>query len=420
MSDTINLASTSQPKMSVTGSLSSTKSSPDGQKAVDAVDSSVSDESFQESIKKAFDDSMQAKEITDTESIGNDLPVLNNSPDLTADDSRLLAETDFNIQVNFQSQISDQLPAQNKSLVQQTIAHTQLAPADIDINVAAELNVLSSHAVQSGKIEVNATEELNVLASPVRQLLKIEPKLNAKNTQQTTSNITVRNENIDKPLIQQPEIPLLNTEKIDLPGYKSQFLTTAINQQQMLPNIQASLLSQTASAEVSIDSLPLLVNSSMNSFSAMNLQSIPQAEIVERFAHPAWSQGMGKQILWMVNQNINSAEIRLNPAHLGPIEVLIDMSEDQVNVSLSSRHAIVREAMEQALPKLREMLNQNGFDLAETDISQRSFAEQREQNAESNHRRLIRGDAEQSASAEISEQVIQNISASTAMVDYYI
>ncbi len=80
----------------------------------------------------------------------------------------------------------------------------------------------------------------------------------------------------------------------------------------------------------------------------------------------------------MVNQNISSAEFRLNPANLGPLEVRIDMDNDQVNVAFSSRHADVRDAVEQALPKLREMFEDKGLNLSDADVSQHSFAEQRE------------------------------------------
>ncbi|MGB5275869.1 MAG: flagellar hook-length control protein FliK [Gammaproteobacteria bacterium] len=110
--------------------------------------------------------------------------------------------------------------------------------------------------------------------------------------------------------------------------------------------------------------------------SAESVASNGQTAITETFGKADWGQGMGKQILWMVNQNISRAEIRLNPANLGPLEVRIDMDNDQVNVAFTSRHADVREAVELALPRLREMLGDKGLNLADANISQHSFAEQ--------------------------------------------
>ncbi len=106
--------------------------------------------------------------------------------------------------------------------------------------------------------------------------------------------------------------------------------------------------------------------------------ALMSGHIATPFGKPEWGEALGKQVLMMVNQNTRSAEIRMNPANLGPIEIQIDMQDDQVNVAFTSRHAVVREAMEQAMPRLREMLDNNGLSLAESNVSDQSFAEQRE------------------------------------------
>jgi flagellar hook-length control protein FliK len=111
---------------------------------------------------------------------------------------------------------------------------------------------------------------------------------------------------------------------------------------------------------------------------AESMTTNSQSFIPETLGKADWGQGMSKQILWMVNQSVSRAEIRLNPANLGPLEVLIDMDNDQVNVAFSSRNADVREAVEQAMPRLREMLEEKGLNLSNTDVSQHSFAEQRQ------------------------------------------
>jgi flagellar hook-length control protein FliK len=122
----------------------------------------------------------------------------------------------------------------------------------------------------------------------------------------------------------------------------------------------------------------------------------------------------------MVQQNISSAEIRLNPANLGPIEVRIDMTDDKVNVSLTSSHAVVREAMELALPKLREMFDANGLNLAGTDISQHSFAEQREQKAAENNSKTFSDTTDQTILVNSNEQELKQSSPANGIVDLYI
>ncbi len=147
-----------------------------------------------------------------------------------------------------------------------------------------------------------------------------------------------------------------------------------------------------------------------------------QATVTETFGKPDWNQGMGKQVVWMANQNIRSAEIRLNPAHLGPIEVRIEMEDDQVSLAFSSRHAVVREAVEQAMPRLREMFEESGLNLADTDVSQQSFAEQRSHESAENtkHRAQTASGQADPAPGEISAETATTQLINNGLVDYYI
>jgi flagellar hook-length control protein FliK len=96
------------------------------------------------------------------------------------------------------------------------------------------------------------------------------------------------------------------------------------------------------------------------------------------FAQPGWEQGLGNRVMWMVNQQVQTAELRMNPAHLGPLEVRISIRDDQATVSFVSAHGQVREALQAAIPQLREMLNNNGLNLADVNIAQHSFADTRQ------------------------------------------
>lgn len=93
---------------------------------------------------------------------------------------------------------------------------------------------------------------------------------------------------------------------------------------------------------------------------------------------PQWGESVGSRVVWLVNQNQQSAELRLNPPHLGPLEVRITVHQDQASVSFTAQHAMTRDALESAVPRLRDMLGEQGLSLVNVDISQHSFAEHRE------------------------------------------
>ena len=96
----------------------------------------------------------------------------------------------------------------------------------------------------------------------------------------------------------------------------------------------------------------------------------PAPAIAKPFTHPGWNAELGEKLLWMHKQAVPSAEIRLNPEHLGPISIKIDVNQDQASVAFTAQHAAVRDAIEAAIPKLREMLGGQNLNLADVNVSQ--------------------------------------------------
>ena len=85
-----------------------------------------------------------------------------------------------------------------------------------------------------------------------------------------------------------------------------------------------------------------------------------------------WSGAVAGHVQWMVSNNIQSATLQLSPEHLGPVEVRIDMHQSQVNVSFSADHPDTRIALEQSVPKLREIFAGGGLTLGQATVQQES------------------------------------------------
>ena len=399
MTNNINLASSEALNSAKTGSLSKVKAGTEGADALDTEDSLVSEDSFMASMLKLADDSTITDETLGLSADGNVLPLSGDTAENAAENDHPLLLASLNLQ-NINEQVTPPV----------TLAETSL-PLDSRINDSS----------------VKMSSEGKLLSSSIRQLLQLDTKEQGQNTLTKTGSINVTTDNVTR----QIEAPLIKLDNLDLVSQKTslsgQLSLMPAQQQLPMADMQSALLQQTSSSQVETGSgllatslSPASNNPATNSFSSMNLATMPQTEIAEPFGRPAWAQGMGKQILWMANQNISSAEIRLNPAHLGPIEVRLDISDDQINVALSSRHANVREAMEMALPKLREMFDSNGLSLADTDISHQSFAQQREQNTAKGQGNSINNNTGHSDFINSDEIVINQSQLSTSMVDYYI
>lgn len=91
-------------------------------------------------------------------------------------------------------------------------------------------------------------------------------------------------------------------------------------------------------------------------------------------SHPGWGAEISGQVKWLAQNNIGGAEIRLNPPELGPIEVRIKTDGDQTSVFFTAHHAATRDALEQALPRLREAFAAGGLQLADANVSEQDLS----------------------------------------------
>lgn len=102
----------------------------------------------------------------------------------------------------------------------------------------------------------------------------------------------------------------------------------------------------------------------------------PALPVAPRVGAAEWGGAVGEKVLWMANQNHQVAELHLNPPSLGPLEVRLTVSNDQASALFVSHHSAVREAIETALPRLREMLADSGIMLGNAMVSSESFSQQ--------------------------------------------
>lgn len=83
----------------------------------------------------------------------------------------------------------------------------------------------------------------------------------------------------------------------------------------------------------------------------------------------AWGQALGEKLVWMASGNQQTASLTLNPPNLGPLQVVVNVSNDQATASFFSAQPEVRQALESAFPKLREMMSEAGIQLGQATVS---------------------------------------------------
>lgn len=84
------------------------------------------------------------------------------------------------------------------------------------------------------------------------------------------------------------------------------------------------------------------------------------------------------------NPGLQTAEIRLDPPELGPLRIVLSVTESVANAMIFAAHAQTRLTVEQALPQLQQQLAQAGLSLGEANVSDQGFSAQSEQHADKN------------------------------------
>lgn len=122
-----------------------------------------------------------------------------------------------------------------------------------------------------------------------------------------------------------------------------------------------------AQSAASVAASGMLPNMLTNDKTANSLQTISSP-----LGSSGWADEFSQKITWMGTQQNQVAELHLNPPNLGPLDVVLKISDNQATALFTSPHSAVRDAVESALPKLREMLADNGIMLGNTMVSDQS------------------------------------------------
>jgi hypothetical protein len=138
---------------------------------------------------------------------------------------------------------------------------------------------------------------------------------------------------------------------------------------------------------------------------------------------PDWGDAMGQKIVWLTGRAIQSAEIHLNPADLGPIEVKINVQNEQASVTFHAQNSTVRDMLESNVHRLRDMMESNGVDLAEVSVGSEDSGSQYSAQDSDDNEAGQNGESHAGGSNElmgdVPDEVLQTTGVSNRIVDFY-
>ncbi|EHK9047467.1 flagellar hook-length control protein FliK [Vibrio vulnificus] len=91
------------------------------------------------------------------------------------------------------------------------------------------------------------------------------------------------------------------------------------------------------------------------------------------------NEQVAEKVQMMMSKNLKQLDIRLDPPELGRMQIRMTMNNDIANVHFTVTNPQARDIIEQTLPRLREMLAQQGMQLADSSVQQQASGQQQRQ-----------------------------------------
>ncbi|ELI5446948.1 flagellar hook-length control protein FliK [Vibrio parahaemolyticus] len=136
-------------------------------------------------------------------------------------------------------------------------------------------------------------------------------------------------------------------------------------------------------------------------------EAAQQAQLPLQLTKELANDQVAEKVQMMMSKNLKNLDIRLDPPELGRMQIRMTMNNDLANVHFTVTNPQARDIIEQTLPRLREMLAQQGMQLADSSVQQQSSGQQQsgyaaaEQNGQGTSGRGFSGQSDENFDADV-------------------
>lgn len=145
------------------------------------------------------------------------------------------------------------------------------------------------------------------------------------------------------------------------------------DQQASGPHAKAVVDSNARAVDTNMQPNSLALAPGVQQSMSLNQQGAIAGQPTERLTppvgSPGWDQAVGQKVVWMASGGLQSASLTLNPPDLGPLQVVLHVHNDQADATFITAQPEVKQALEAAMPKLREMLDASGIQLSQATVN---------------------------------------------------
>jgi len=116
---------------------------------------------------------------------------------------------------------------------------------------------------------------------------------------------------------------------------------------------------------------PLSTSPSQNQINQLLPSSLQTLQLAPQATASQWGDALGEKVSLLLSNKLNTAEIRLDPPHLGKLDIQIQLKEESATITIHTQHAQTRDLIDSASARLREFLQEAGYDSVDVDVSHR-------------------------------------------------
>ncbi len=164
---------------------------------------------------------------------------------------------------------------------------------------------------------------------------------------------------------------------------------------------------------------PLTASPATQNSTPQQVSYLQSVSIDTMLSRPQWTEAFNSKVMLLAQGQKQIAHIQINPAELGPVEIRLSVNNDHTSIHFISQHNAVREAIEDAFPRLREMMSQSGINLGDVNVSQHSSSDQQSLEFENTHFQAenssVNDDTHEGHNADIVQVNVQK-----GLIDHYI
>jgi flagellar hook-length control protein FliK len=296
----------------------------------------------------------------------------------------------------------------------------------------SELNILNQDISQQAAA-LAISPSVAVLSSATNQTQSTDIDLNGLSTEKSlleSSHNQSKSSLLASAIGEDKSNELDAKQSLDLDGKdlpKDRLIWTSVSTSKLSQNQSGDVVNKSISDSTklldTVNSLSIYTNpqnQSTQSNSILPMHQLGSSNQIHAYpGKTGWDQAISQKIVWMVGAAEQTATLSLNPPDLGPLQVVINVSNQMADTTFISNNAEVRQALQDGMANLREKMAESGIQLGQANVNSGGQSQQDSSSVPFNPQSSRLSDKDVNTSLSTTTQETREVHVSNGLVDTF-